>query len=117
MKTTNQIIGENLKRLRETSGFSQEQIARTVGLEHSTYSNYEGGTREIPYQIIERISALFGCDPCVLFEDNLQNQSEIIVSAFRISDLEDSDLKEITNFKDIVKAYLKMERIAHNDAQ
>ena len=30
---------------------------------------------------------------------------------------EDNDLKEIANFKDIVKSYLKMERIAQNEAE
>ncbi len=39
-----------------------------------------------------------------------------MATAFRISDLEDSDLKEIANFKDIVKSYIKMERIAQDEA-
>ncbi len=41
-----------------------------------------------------------------------QTDNEIMATAFRISDLDDNDLKEISNFKDIVKSYLKMERIA-----
>lgn len=51
MKTVNQIIGENLKKIRELSGFTQEQVAQSIKIERSTYSNYEGGTREIPYTI------------------------------------------------------------------
>lgn len=43
MKTISQIIGENLKKIRELSGFTQEQIARSIGIERSAYSNYEGG--------------------------------------------------------------------------
>lgn len=31
MKTINQIIGENLKKIRELSGFTQEQIAKPLG--------------------------------------------------------------------------------------
>ena len=100
MKTINQIIGENLKKIRELSGFTQEQIAKSIGIERSAYSNYEGGTREVPYDILEKLS------------DN-----EILATAFRISDLEDDDLKEIANFKDIVKSYLKMERIAQNEVE
>ena len=53
----------------------------------------------------------------ILFEDNIQADNEILAAAFRISDLEDDDLKEIANFKDIVKSYLKMERIAQNEAE
>ncbi len=55
MKTINQIIGENLKKIRELSGFTQEQIAKSIGIERSAYSNYEGGTREVPYDILERL--------------------------------------------------------------
>ena len=114
MKTINQIIGENLKKIRELSGFTQEQIAKSIGIERSAYSNYEGGTREVPYDILEK---LFGCEPFILFEDNVQADNEILATAFRISDLEDDDLKEIANFKDIVKSYLKMERIAQNEVE
>ena len=112
MKTINQIIGENLKKIRELSGFTQEQIAKSIGIERSTYSNYEGGTREVPYDILERLSNLFGCEPFILFEDNIQTDNEIMATAFRLSDLED-----IANFKDIVKSYLKMERIAQDEAE
>ena len=111
MKTVNQIIGENLKKIRELSGFTQEQVAQSIKIERSTYSNYEGGTREIPYTILEDISNLFGCEPFILFEDNVQT------TAFRISNLGENDLKEIATFKDIVKSYLKMERIAQNEAE
>ena len=72
MKTTNQIIGENLKKIRELSGFTQDQAAKFIGVERSAYSNYEGGTREVPYHILENISNLFGCEPILLFEDNIQ---------------------------------------------
>ena len=111
MKTVNQIIGENLKKIRELSGLHKNKIER------STYSNYEGGTREIPYTILEDISNLFGCEPFILFEDNVQTNNEIMATAFRISNLGENDLKEIAAFKDIVKSYLKMERIAQNEAE
>ena len=99
MKTVNQIIGENLKKIRELSGFTQEQVAQSIKIERSTYSNYEG------------------CEPFILFEDNIQTNNEIMATAFRISNLGENDLKEIAAFKDIVKSYLKMERIAQNEAE
>lgn len=117
MKTTNQIVGENLKKIRELSGFTQEQVAKAVAIERSAYSNYEGGTREIPYTVLENISNVLGCEPCLLFEDNIQADNEIMATAFRLSDLEDDDLKAIAQFKDIVKSYLKMERIAGDETE
>ena len=32
MRTINQIIGENLRKIRELSGFTQEQIAKSIGI-------------------------------------------------------------------------------------
>lgn len=116
MKTINQIVGDNLKKIRELSGFTQDQVAKSINIERSTYSNYEGGTREVPYNILEGISNLFGCEPSLLFEDNIHADNEILATAFRVSDLEENDLKEMANFKDIVKSYLKMDRIAQNEA-
>lgn len=106
MKTTNQIIGENLKKLRELSGFTQEQVAKAIHTERSAYSNYECGMREIPYPVLEKLSDLFGCEPHLLFEDDPLTEAEILTTAFRISDLQECDLQGIADFKAIVKSYL-----------
>ena len=103
MKMINQVVGENLKKIRELSGFTQEEVAKSIGVERSTYSNYEGE--------IGRASCR------VLFEDSIHADNEIMATAFRISDLEENDLKEIAIFKDIVMSYLKMERIAQHEAE
>lgn len=115
MKSMNQIVGGNLKKIRELSGFTQDQVAKLIGLERSTYSNYEGGTREVPFDVLEKVASLFGCEPYLLFEDSVQADNEILVSAFRISDMEEADLREIANFKNVMMAYLRMNRIFNND--
>ena len=101
MKMINQVVGENLKKIRELSGFTQEEVAKSIGVERSTYSNYEGGIREIPYHVLENVSNLFGCEAFVLFEDSIHADN----------------LKEIAIFKDIVMSYHKMERIAQHEAE
>ena len=53
MKTMNQIVGENLKKTRELSGFTQEQVAKSIGVERSAYSNYESGVREVPFHLLD----------------------------------------------------------------
>ena len=112
MKMINQVVGENLKKIRELSGFRQEEVAKSIGVKRSIYSNYEGGIREIPYHVLENVSNLFGCEAFVLFEDSIHADNEIMATVFRISDLEENDLKEIAVFKDIVMSYFKMERMA-----
>lgn len=117
METTNQMIGENLKKIRELSGFTQAKVALSIGVERSAYINYERATREVPYNILENIGNLFGCDPFVLYEDNAQINNEILSTTFNIPDIEESDLKEIINFKDLVESYLKMERITQKEVK
>lgn len=106
------IVARNLKKLRETAGYTQNDVSNALGLSRSAYSNYELGDREIPYDIIEKASDFFGCDMGCLFEENENIDATLLISAFRTSGLLQSDAVEVMRFKDIVKSYLKMERIA-----
>lgn len=105
------IIGSNLKKLREAARYTQEDVAQALGVKRSAYSNYESGEREAPYDVLEKASNLFGCDMYVLFEENENTDAMILASAFRVDGLAPEDTDEIIRFKDIVKSYLKMEAI------
>lgn len=107
-------IATNLKKLREAAHYTQDEVAQALGITRSAYSNYESGEREAPYDVLEKLSDLFGCDMYVLFEANENADAMILASAFRLDGLTDEDAVEIVRFKNIVKSYLKMEAI---DAQ
>lgn len=115
MNEMNQIVSENLKSLRNASCYTQEQVASFVGIERSAYGNYELGIREVPYDVIEKLSNLYGCEAVLLYDKNAK--SEIAASAFRLSDMETGDLKEIAIFQRIIKSYLKMERLLRNESK
>ena len=104
-------IARNLKKLRETAKYTQEEVANALGITRSAYSNYESGEREVPYDVIENASDFFGCDMTLLFEENENVDALILASAFRIEGTTLEDASEIMHFKDIVKSYLKMEAI------
>lgn len=104
-------IARNIKKLRETARYTQNEVANALGVSRSAYSNYESGDREIPYDVIENASDFFGCDMTELFEENHNVDALILVSAFRIDNITPDDSGEIMRFKDIVKSYLKMEAI------
>ncbi len=104
------IVARNLRKFREAAGYTQKQVGTALGLDRSAYANYESGIREVPYDVLEKVSDLFGCDMYVLFEENAD--AMILASAFRLEGLTPSDMDEIVHFKDIVKSYLKMEKIA-----
>lgn len=109
--TENEIIGRNLKALREANGYTQEQLANFLGVKRTAYKNYELGDREAPIALLERCAELLGCELDLLFEENVNDVKDMLVCAFRADSLCDSDLNEIANFKKIVRNYIKMEKL------
>ena len=101
----NKLVGNNLKKIRSISAFTQEEIALALGINRSAYSNYESGEREMPLDLLEKAADLFGCELYVFFEENL-SEDMLLATAFRIDNLNGNDLQEIIHFKDIVKSYL-----------
>ena len=104
-------IASNLKKLREAARYTQEEVAGALGVTRSAYSNYESGDRETSYDVLEKVSNLFGCEMSLFFEENENVDALILASAFRLDGMTPEDAQEIMNFKDIVKSYLKMEAI------
>lgn len=106
MKTIN-----HLKAFRESAGFTQERIASFLSIERGTLSNYELGTREMPLSILIKLSDLYGVDISDFYEPDLEKVKDALLCSFRMDNLADDDLKDIANFKDVVKSYLKMNYI------
>lgn len=105
----NKIIGKNLKAFRNYNCFTQEQVSDFLGLQNrSTYSNYESGEREAPFDILEKCADLYGCDMSLFFEEDESSVKEMLICAFRVDNIATSDMEEIANFKNIVKNYLKL---------
>lgn len=108
------IIGRNLKLFRVATGITEQMLADLLGIQRSAYANYEAGTREMPLPQLERVADLFGCELSSLFEENAREE-DILLSAFRATDLNPSDLSQIADFKGVVKSYLKMKRLQGNE--
>jgi len=107
------IIGRNIKFLRETNNFTQDAVAKYLGINRSTYSNYELGLREIPLDldILEKLSDLFGCEMYMFFEEDKYVFEQMLTCAFRVEGISEDDMREIAYFKGIVKSYLKMDKL------
>lgn len=103
------IIASNIKRLREASGFTQDAVAGFLGVKRSAYSNYETGERELPLQLMEKISDLYGCDMYDLYSSEETVVSNMLATAFRVDTLSKEDMEQIASFKRIVKNSLKMD--------
>ncbi len=110
-----EIVARNLKSLREANGFTQERLANYLGIGRSAYSNYELGDREIPLNIMESLANLYGCDLFALYEESEDVLNSTLATAFRVDNLSDEDLKQIAIFKNVVKNYLKMDKLLANE--
>jgi len=58
-----------LKGLRESKGWSQDDLAERLGITRSAIGNYEQGTREPDFATLENIADVFNCTICYLLDD------------------------------------------------
>ena len=110
--TMSNVIGRNLKVLREANDLTQEQMSSYLGIGRSAYANYEAGEREAPLEVLERSASLLGCELELLFEPDVETvKDQMMVCAFRTEGLTESDMKEVARFKQVVLEYMKMQKM------
>ena len=49
-----------LRDLREDADLTQEELVKQLGMHKTTYTNYEQGKREPPFELIIRLAKLYG---------------------------------------------------------
>jgi len=105
------MVGRNLKLLREANNFTQQQMASFLGINRSTYANYEAEERETPLEILEKAADILGAELSVFFEEDINTVKSMLICAFRAEDLSKEDMEEVAAFKNLVKNYLKINRL------
>ncbi|MDR0682623.1 MAG: helix-turn-helix domain-containing protein [Dysgonamonadaceae bacterium] len=103
-----QIIGNNLRSLREKFHYTYEDIANYLGIERGAYANYDCGNREMPYELMLKVCELYGISLSHLFEEDVVKLDDELICCFRTDSLSEQDRKEIAWFKNIVRNYLKI---------
>ena len=102
------IVSENLKNFRDSSDYSQLDLAQFLGIERGAYANYESGSREMPYELVLKICELYGISISSLFEEDYSKIEDEIFCAFRLKNPNKEDIAEMSLFKNVVRNYLKM---------
>ncbi|MCI9843394.1 helix-turn-helix domain-containing protein [Flavobacterium pectinovorum] len=111
METTTGLI---IKGLRDKYGYTQDKVAEFLGIKREMISFYENNEREVPLEILEKLSDLFGIDLDVFFVDNVDEALAEVVFAFRKNDLDNNDMDAMADFGKIVKNYLKIKNLHDN---
>ena len=105
------LIARNFKRMRDVSGYTQENVAAFLGVGRSAYANYESGDREMPLHLMEKLADLYGCELLDLYTEDESALSNMLVTAFRVDSLSPEDMAQLAAFKRIVKNSLKMDTL------
>lgn len=100
-----------IKGLREKYGYTQDKVADYLGIKREMISFYENEGREIPLDVLEKLSDLFGVELDVFFVDNVDEALAEVVFAFRKDDFESDDMDNMAAFGKIVKNYLKINNL------
>jgi len=109
--TPDNTIGNNIKSYREINGFTQDTVASFLGIKREMISYYENGTREIPFEVLTRLSDLYGVDLADFYEEDENLAKENVACTFRTDGFDNDDLETIAQFKAVVKSYLKMNNL------
>jgi len=110
MEVMQELIGNNIAKMRKAQGLTQDNLASYLGLSRVQVSHFERGERDISVTDLNKLSDLFGIELSELLEEDLKIQNLNLAFAFRNENPE-SDLEQIASFKKVVMNYLKMERI------
>ena len=105
-------IGNNIKLFRTKLELSQQDVAYYCGISREILSYYETGEREVSLLHLEKISEYMDVDLEVFLEDDPTDIAPELSLAFRADELTHTDRANVAYFKNIVKNYLKMKKIA-----
>lgn len=94
MGNSNLRIGENIKTLREQSGFTQSNLAKYLNVDQSLISKIEKNERSMTSDMLDKLSALFGVTVESLNQETLP--STRISFALRASEINEDDLETIS---------------------
>ncbi len=104
-------IGMRLREARKESGFSQEQVAKAVGINRVALSYYETGKRKIDLSTLKELATFYGYSLEYFTEKEKSNSEEPVMLAFRAEDLQESDLEVVAWAKNFVLSALELEKI------
>lgn len=109
------IVGKNLKLFRDSADYKQQEVSDILGIDRGAYANYESGSREMPFKLLQKVCEIYGIGLSDLFEEDVARVEKDMIFAFRKNKLSVGDQKEVHYFKSIVRNYLKMSKLAQDE--
>ncbi len=104
---------ERIKELRLKKRYTQKQIADKIGITRPAYTAYESGKRQPDFEILKKLSKIFGVTTDYLLgneknhnadipKDKLKTKPETI-AAHIDDDVSEDEMEDIINYIDFIK--------------
>lgn len=93
------MFGDKIKKLRETKGMTQSDLAKKLNISDKTVSSWENGTRLPRMGMVESISEILGVSKSDLFE-NKESQPLVEQALQRINNLSKENQKKAIDYLD-----------------
>lgn len=71
------MYGEKLRELRSLEGWTQEEVAKKIGVSKQTYSHYENEKRTPSLETIRKLAVVYGVNIDYVFGEEEKNSDEI----------------------------------------
>jgi transcriptional regulator with XRE-family HTH domain len=110
-------IGKVLKVFRERNNSSQEAVATFLGIKRELLSYYENDSREASVDVLEKLADLYGTELVNFFETDIDLIHTNAAFAFRATEVNETDMKELAQFRKVVKNYLKIVELEKENAK
>jgi transcriptional regulator with XRE-family HTH domain len=108
----NPILFDNLKKLRENMGYTQEFVAKYLDTPREIISFYETGQRRVTAPHLEKLSNLFQVPTSKLKREVLNLEDLRLTCAFRAEGIKDTDKYALAWFQKVVKNYLRIQKLS-----
>lgn len=99
-------LGLRLRDAREYIGFSQEQVAKALGLRRPAISDVESGNRKVEATELSSLAKLYSCSVDALLngEDEAFSPNSIEYLARTTQGLSEQDMTELVKFASYLKS-------------
>ncbi|MBC8231277.1 helix-turn-helix transcriptional regulator [bacterium] len=109
----NEIVGQNVRLLREIRGLSQHQFADNLGLTNTYVCRIEGGSLNISLKVVERLAKALEVPFKMLFEEYLLS---LPLSAFERFPHEPEEKDKLRVEKERIKEQLRQDALRFRKA-
>jgi transcriptional regulator with XRE-family HTH domain len=96
-----QTIGSRLRAVRESSGFTQEQVAGYLDVKRESISYIETGARPVSTVTLRKLADLYGYRMSYFLDAYAREDGPEVLVAFRVSDLSDEDFPVVAQARRI----------------